>query len=228
MNNNLDGLYELPPPEHARGFFDPIKTRNWLFDYAKDGYQQKLNKIESKNYKLRLKNIDFDKDKHFSYKDQNDAILQKKDLTVPLKATVEMIHKPTNTVVDTKNVTIANLPYITDRNTVIYNGSEYITTNQQRLKPGMYSRVKETGELETHVSPLAGTGLGGKLIFYPESAIFVYQVGTAEIKLYGLLHDLGVLDQEMKEAWGEEIFNKNKATYRSDEIDKLYKKIFIR
>lgn len=228
MNNYLDSLYELPPPEHARGFFDPTKTRNWLFDYAKAGYENKLNKIESPNFKLRVKNITLDKDKRFSYKDQKDAIMEKKDLTVPIKATVEMVHKATGNVVDTKNVTIANLPYVTDRNTVIYNGSEYMTTNQQRLKPGMYSRIKETGELETHVTPLAGTGLNGKIIFYPETATFVYIVGTSEIKLYGLLHDLGVTDAEMKDAWGNEVFETNKKTYKGNEIDSLYKKIFIK
>ena len=51
-------------------------------------------------------------------------------------------------------------------------------------------------------------------------------VGTSQIKLYGLLHDLGVPDDTMKDAWGNEIFLKNKMGYVGDEVEKFYGKIF--
>lgn len=227
MNNKIDDLYDSPIPDGCRGFFDPTKLRGWIKEYATDSYEKALNKIETPDYKLSVKEIEFeDPDKRFTLKDQKNALLERRDLTLPLKGTFELIDKRSGQVIDKKRTTIAHVPYVTDRNTAIINGSEYVTTNQQRLKPGVYTRIKDSGEVEAHVNVRAGTGAGGKLIFYPEKAVFVYKVGSTEIKLYGLLHDLGMPDSVMEKAWGKEIFLKNKATYDGMEIDKLHNKIF--
>lgn len=226
--SKIANLYDIAPPEHTRGFFDPEKTREWIKEYALSGFNTALNKIETPDFKLKVKDIDFENsNKRFSLKEQKEAILEKKDLTLPIKGTFELIDKKTGKIVDSKRTTVAHIPYITDRNTVLINGSEYITTNQQRLKPGVYTRVKETGAIEAHVNVRSGTGTGGKIIFDPEKTIFVFRVGTTEIKLYGLLRDLDVPDSKMEKAWGKEIFAKNKASYEGNEIDKFYNKIFI-
>lgn len=215
-------------PEHTRGFYDPEKLRHLVTETAKVSYQEALNKIETENFKLRVKDIAFDKTKlHYTYKDQKEAVLKREDLVSPLRGTFELIDKRTGKVVDEKKTIIASIPYITDRNTTVLNGSEYIVINQQRLKPGVYTRIKESGEAEAHVNVKSGTGFGGKIIFYPEKALFVYNVGTTQIKLYGLMKDLGVPDSSMEAAWGKEIFDKNKAHYEGTEIDKLYSKIFM-
>jgi len=229
MNNKIDDLFDSPPPAHTRGFFDPIKTREWMKETAVAGFHSALNKIETPDFKLQVKDVRIDNpNKKFSLKEQKDAILEKKDLTLPVKGTFELIDKRTGKVVDKKNTTIAHIPYLTERNTVIINGSEYITTNQQRLKPGIYTRIKETGEVEAHVNPRAGTGMMAKLIFDPEKTIFTYNLGTTKIKLYGLLKDLGVSDEEMKKAWGEEIYQRNKAALDGNEAEKFYSKIFTK
>lgn len=227
MNNHINGLYDKDVPDHCRGLFDPIKLREWIKENAVDSYQKALNKIESADYKLQVKDIAFDDpNKRFTLKDQKNAILERHDLTLPLRGSFELVDKRSGQVVDKKRTVIAQVPYVTDRNTAIINGSEYITTNQQRLKPGVYTRIKDSGEVEAHVNVKPGTGVGGKLIFYPDKAIFVYRVGTTEIKLYGLLKDLGIPDSDMEDAWGHEIFIKNRNTYRGDEIDKFYNKVF--
>lgn len=228
MSVNVAGLYDAEIPENARGFFDPEKTRSWIQKKAIDGFHTWLNKMETPDFKLRVKDIHFeDPNKRFSLKEQKQAIMDRHDLTVPVKGTAELVSKRTGEVVDTKkNLTLAHLPWVTDRNTVIYNGSEYSIMNQQRLKPGVYTRIKDTGDLEAHVNVKAGTGSGGKVIFYPDKALFVYQVGTTKIKLYGLLRDLGVSDSEIEKAWGSEIFQKNKNAYESNEAEKYHDKIF--
>lgn len=214
-------------PSNTRKFFDPDKLREWVKADAKEAFQKKLNKLETPDYKLHVKDVDFhDGDKRFSFKEQKDAILERRDLALPLRGTFQLEHKPTGKIIAEKKTIIAQVPYITERNTAILNGSEYIIINQQRLKPGVYTRIKETGEAEAHVNVKPGTGLGGKIIFHPEKALFIYVVGTTQIKLYGLLHDLGVSDESMKEAWGNEIFLKNKMQYGGDEVDKFYNKVF--
>ena len=208
MSVHVPGLHDLKIPEHARAFFDPEKTRRWVHESAVDGLTTHLNK-------------------QFTLKEQKQATMDRHDLTQPIKGTIELVNKKTGEVVDTKkNVTLCHIPWVTDRNTVVYNGSEYNITSQQRLKPGVYTRVKDTGDIEAHVNVKAGTGSGGKVIFFPDKALFIYQVGTTRIKLYGLLHGLGVPDSEMETAWGKEIYLKNKMAYEGNELEKMHDKIF--
>jgi len=209
-----------------RGFFDPDKTREWINTKAVAAFQKKLNKIESPTYRLKVTDVSLTIPEHPpTYAQQNKAIMEKSDITNPLRGTFQMIDKKTGKVVDTKTTTIAHIPWLTDRNTTILNGSEYIVSAQQRLKPGVYTRIKESGEIEAHVNVVPGTGTGGKVIFYPDRALFVYLVGATQIKLYGLLHDLGVHDSEMEKVWGKEILLKNKENYDGKELDKFYSKV---
>ena len=228
MGANIQGLHDLEIPEHARAFFDPDKTRKWVQQSAVQSLHEHLNKLETPDFKLRVKDVHVhEPQKHFSLQEQKQATLDRHDLTQAVKGTLELVHKKTDTVVDTKKaITLAHIPWVTDRNTVIYNGSEYNITSQQRLKPGVYARVKDTGDIEAHVNVKAGTGSGGKVIFFPDKALFIYQVGTTRIKLYGLLHALGISDSEMEQAWGKEIFAKNKAAFEGNEAEKMYDKLF--
>lgn len=228
MGANIAGLYDAEIPDHTRGFFDPDKTRKWMGEAAVTGFHKHLNKIETPDFKLYVTAVRLDQpDKHFSLKEQKRALLERHDLTTPIKADLSLISKKTGTIVDAKkNLTIAHIPWLTPRNTVIYNGSEYSLTHQQRLKPGVYARIKDTGDAEAHVNVKAGTGSGGKVIFFPDKAQFIYQVGSTRIKLYGLLHELGVSDSEMQSAWGKEIFEKNKSGYEANETVKFHDKVF--
>lgn len=226
MNTHIDPIYSLPLPKHARGFFDPEKTREWIHTKALSAFQKQLNKVESPAYRLKVTDLSMTFPDHVpTYAEQNKALMEKRDISNPLKGTFEMIDKKTGAVVDKKTTTIAQIPWLTDRNTTILNGSEYVVSAQQRLKPGVYTRIKESGEIEAHVNVVPGTGVGGKVIFFPDRALFVYMVGATQIKLYGLLHDLGVADKEMEHAWGKEILLKNKEQYTGSELDKFYTKV---
>lgn len=222
----MKDYFTTPLPHKARKFFDPKTLQTWVKDNAKNAFEDKLNKIESPDFKLKLENVSFSKSEDdYTLEDQKKAILEKRDLSLPLKGTFSMIDKKTGKVVDTKTCLIAQVPFITPRNTTIINGAEYITINQQRLKPGVYTRIKESGEAEAHVNVTPGTGLSGKIIFHPETTLFVYELGTTQIKLYGLLRGLGVSDIEMETYWGKEIFNKNRSAFKGDELDKFYARI---
>jgi DNA-directed RNA polymerase beta subunit len=230
MSVNVQALHDAPLPEHARGMFDPPKLRQWVQEKAVEGFQTFLNRVESNDYRLRVKDVHIPKaDERFTLKEQQDALLRRHDLTQPVRAAVELVHKKTGEVVARKDkVTLAHIPWVTDRNTVVYGGAEYMVNQQQRLKPGIYTRLKDTGETEAHVNVKPGTGVGGKVIFSPEKAEFVYQVGTTKVKLYGLLHHLGVSDQEMEQAWGKEIFARNKAGFQDNEAGKMFDKVLGR
>jgi DNA-directed RNA polymerase beta subunit len=212
---------EAEPPKNTRAFFDPIGLRKTIFDTAVDSFKKKLNLIETQDYKLSAKDLKVDAGK-ISISAQKKAVLEKKDLTVPLKGTVDLIHKPSGSIIESKSTTLAQIPYVTNHNTVIYNGSEYETVNQQRLLPGIYSRIRQDGIPEAHINPEARTGQAARILFMPANQLFILMVRNSQVRLYGLLRDLGVSDAAMKEAWGDQIYNANKAQYKGDEIDKLY------
>jgi DNA-directed RNA polymerase beta subunit len=192
-----------------------------LFNTAVDAFGKKLNAIETQDFKLNVKNLSIGEHK-ITTSEQKKAVLEKKDLTVPLKGTVELIHKPSGKVVETKSTTIAHVPYVTNHNTVIYNGSEYENVNQQRLLPGIYSRIRQDGIPEAHINPEARTGQSARIMFLPDKQIFIIMIKNSQVKLYGVLKDLGISDGTMKAAWGEKIYNANRMLYNGDEIDKLY------
>jgi DNA-directed RNA polymerase beta subunit len=212
---------QTAPPKNTRAFFDPLVLRDKLFSTAIDAFHKKLNSIETADYKLSAKDLKVDHHQ-ITTTDQKKAVLEKKDLTVPLKGTIELVHKASGKVVESKHTTIAHLPYVTNHNTVIYNGSEYESVNQQRLLPGIYSRIRQDGIPEAHINPEARTGQSGRILFLPDKQLFVMMVKNSQVKLYGLLKDLGVSDSVMKEAWGEKIYNANRIMYTGDEVDKLY------
>ena len=209
------------PPKNTRAFFDPLHLRQLLFDTAVDSFGKKLNEIETTDYKLHARNLGVEVPK-ITTSDQKKAVLEKKDLSVALKGTIDLIHKPSGKVVESKHTTIAHIPYVTGHNTVIYNGSEYESVNQQRLLPGIYSRIRQDGIPEAHINPEARTGQSGRILFLPDKQLFILMVRNSQIKLYGLLKDLGVSDASIKTAWGDKIYTANRNFYTGDEVDKLY------
>lgn len=216
-----------PPPKNTRDLYDPLAVRQNVQDYAKKAFEAKFKNFESKKYKLSLKDCHLPQaDKHISLADQKNAILERRDVTVPIKGTVEMHSKEDGSLIDRKEVVLARLPYITERQTSIYNGSEYLAGLQARLLPGVYTRIKESGEAEGHINTKSGSGLGGRVIFYPDRELFIYKVDNTQIPLYGLLKGLGASDDHMREAWGDQLFLKNKSTFTGDEMSKLHDKLF--
>ena len=204
-------MQQANPPKDTRAFFDPLKLRHMLFDTAVTAFGKKLNMIETADHKLHVRDLKIDAP-HITTSMQKKAVLEQKDLTVPLKGTVDLIHKASGKVIESKSTTLAHIPYVTGHNTVIYNGSEYESVNQQRLLPGIYSRIRQDGIPEAHINPEARTGSAGRILFLPDKQLFIIMVRNSQVKLYGLLKDLGVSDAAIKESWGEKIFNANNSS----------------
>jgi DNA-directed RNA polymerase beta subunit len=216
----------MKPPENTRDFFDPPALNKLIQNNALESFKRKLNEIETNDHKLEVKKLDIGI-KHFSIADQKQAVLEKKDITIPIKGTVNLIEKKTGKIVESKNLTIANIPLITERNTVIYNGSEYEPIHQQRLLPGIYSRIRQSGEAEAHINPAPRTGMAARILFLPDKQLFVIMFQNTQIRLYGVLKELGISDTQLQTMWGREILQANKMAYRGDEVDKLYNKLFV-
>lgn len=215
----------MNPPKNTRDFFDPPALNNLIQNYALEGFKKKLNEIETNDHKIEIKKLELIP-KQFSIAEQKSAILEKRDITIPIKGTVNLIEKKTGKLLESKNLTLATLPVVTERNTVIYNGSEYEPIHQQRLLPGIYSRIRQSGEAEAHINPAPKTGMAARILFLPDKQLFVLMVQNTQIRLYGVLKELGMTDTQLESLWGRDILQVNKLAYRGDEIDKLYNKLF--
>lgn len=161
------------------------------------------------------------------YPAQREVKLSRKSWQVPLTATLKLVDNKTGKVIDTaKNIKIANIPTLTDRFSMLIDGNEYTTTNQFRLKPGVYTREKTNGELESQFNLERGFNFDMKLV--PEEGIFYLVAGNQNYHLYTLLHALGVSDAELSKLWGQELLEKNRQAGLNkvdQEIPALYKKV---
>ncbi len=187
---------------------------------------QKTFPLDWGGIRLEAKNVHLDNDKSFSKSEQKKYLLEDKYLTKKLKADLYLYDSKSNQLLDKNlNKTIMNVPYYTDRGTFIHGGNEYTSIKQDRLRPGIYSRKKQNGELETQFNIKRGTGSGYRISFDPASSIYKFNIGQSSVNLYTILHDLGVEDKTLKDVWGEDVLNANRSKYDSKALEKIYQKL---
>ena len=88
---------------------------------------------------------------------QKESKLSRQSWQVPIYASLTLTDTVTNKVISKKsNIKIGNVPKLTNRFTAIVDGNEYQTVNQLRRKPGVYSRIKKNGELESEFNLAKG------------------------------------------------------------------------
>lgn len=163
---------------------------------------------ESGNRVLELEDISVDDDKQFGgYRDQKKVKMRSGTWGVPVRGTFVIKNKETGKVIDKDTVKLATIPKITRRYSYIVDGTEYQVENLWRLKPGVYTRTKANGELESHFNV---KGRGFHVNFDPRSRSFKVRHGGAQPPLYPIMKALGVSDEKMEQSWGKEIFEANK------------------
>jgi len=140
---------------------------------------------------------------------QKEVKLKGKTWSLPVFGHLRLINNNTGKVIDeSKNVRLANIPTLTNRYSMIVDGSEYQTINQLRLKSGIYTRTKENGELESWFD--LEKGYNFKMIFDPETKLFYLTLANRKFRLYPILRALAYPEENMKKAWGSDIFDENK------------------
>jgi len=126
--------------------------------------------IEGKNYILTLSDVKAEP-KEFTHADEKDAILKSKSLSYPIRGHIKLIDKATGKVIDeNKNFSLMDAFYITPKHTMVYKGNNYSVANQLQLNPGVYTRSKETGELESHFN--TGSGRSFSITLDPQTFQF--------------------------------------------------------
>jgi len=137
-------------------------------------------------------------------------------------ADFSLVNNETGKVISTANkLKVLNLPKITRRYSYIVDGTEYQADNQWRLKSGVYARRKANGDLESQFNLAQGRGF--RLGFDPKKRRFLMSYGTSNIQLLPVLQALGVKDEDIQAAWGNELYTASLASKKRGELVKLSK-----
>lgn len=213
----------VQPPAPAidyRDFGDTDKTRTRIYDNVLSAARG-IEPISNDRHTLRLSEVDYQDPERVSKRDQKAAILNGLSRGRRLRGTWELVDNATQQVIDRKRSVLASVPYLTERGTFINNGTEYTLKNQQRLLPGVYTRVRDNGEIESHANIMPGKGVSHRYFLDPEKGQFKIRVGQGTVGLTPLLKALGATPDQMKEAWGRDLFASN---YNADDAAE-YKKL---
>jgi DNA-directed RNA polymerase beta subunit len=162
----------------------------------------------------------------FSPTQQKKALLEGRTLVEPLRGTVVLKDRKTGKILDKQKQTLAQIPYFTERHTFVMKGTDYTVSNQVRIKPGVYTRQRGNGQLESAFNLARGRNF--RLSMDPQRGIFYMEYGTTKIPLYGALSAMGVRDTEFTKYWGKAVVELNKKFSAGKDaryVKILYKKI---
>lgn len=184
--------------------FDALKTR--VKEEIKNNFP-----VESNSRSLTVEDVEFDDQLDpFDMATQKDVKLKGQTWGIPVKAKFVLTDKKTGKKIRESKIKVATLPKITSRYSNIVSGSEYQIDNQWRLKPGVYTRIRSNGELESRFNFATQRPLN--MTFDPQSRIFRMEMGGSKPQLYPILKAVGMSDSQLEKAWGKEILEANKTT----------------
>jgi DNA-directed RNA polymerase subunit beta len=212
------------PQQSFRAFGDVPALRQSIFDQALKSASG-IEPIKNDLYTLQLSGVQYAGPERFARKDQKRAVLTRNSLTRKMVGTWTLVDNKTSAPVASRTATIANVPYLTDSGTFVNKGVEYTLAHQLRLRPGVFTREKDNGELESHVNTLPGKGRSHRYYLDPETGVFKIQIGQAQIPLMPLLKTLGVPEKQIRDAWGNEITAANMQQGDAGTLDKLYQRL---
>jgi DNA-directed RNA polymerase beta subunit len=198
---------------HPESQFDDVKAK------VTAGLEQAFP-VQGSKKNLVAKNIQIQDTKQLGdFQGQLDAKNMGKTWAVPITADLQLVDRASGRVLDTKyGAKIADLPRITDRYSYVVKGNEYQVDNIWRRKPGVYSRIKENGELQAEFNLAKGKNF--EIVFNPKNRKFNIGYGTSTIPLYPVLKAMGVPEETLQKRWGKEILEANRV---SNELGALRK-----
>lgn len=197
-------------PQEMYRMDDYPTMRRLLFNNVKKAVQQRFP-LYNQKYVLQVEDLDYADLDDFSHADQKKAVLEGASLGKKLQGCYALYDAATNKLLQKgKKRTIVTVPYMTDRGTFINNGHEYAVINIMRLQPGVYSKRMVDNTINAQFNVKKGTGAGFNMRLVPATGKFIINRGTANAPAYTVLKDIGVTDDQMKEAWGDQLYETNK------------------
>lgn len=219
----VDGA-DTPDGVELYDFEDFDKTRSLLYEDTKNALLKQFPK-EHNGVRMELADVDYTDPDNYTLGEQKKALQDDSYLSRRLRGAVKLFDTRTGELLDERKMTLMRVPVLTERGTFIKDGNEWGTISQQRLIPGAYSRYQRNGDLETQFNVRPGTGKAFRVNLNPQTGQYKFNIAGSDLHMYSLLKDIGVSDEEMKESWGDDVFNQNAEKYDSRTFEKAYNKI---
>ena len=194
-------------PSHLRDPLDFNSTNTALQSSILNAFQTRPPETYG-DHTLELSDIEYPKERKFSKKEQKKAILQRTEMSLPLRGTVTLRDKNTGDVLDQKRTTLMRVPYMTDRGTIIRSGGDYTLALQQRLRSGVYTRKTNSGEFETFIKTKDGSGFN--IAMDPEVGKMYLKIFNSKTPIYSVLRSIGMPDDEIRDTLGKDLYTQNK------------------
>lgn len=217
-----DVLTEKPVYQYRVDDFPEIRRQ--LFNNVKNAVGKRFP-LYNDRYSLSVEGLEYDGPEEIGIDEQKKAILNGKSVSRKLRGSWVLSDASGKVVARTKKMTLARVPYMTDRGTFIRNGHEYCFSNIMRLEPGVY--VKERpDEVSAQFNIKQGTGGGFGMRMVPKTGVFEMTRGTSKAPAYTVLKDMGVTDDQMKATWGDALYSINRdagmSTRARQQADRFY------
>ena len=210
------------PEDERREFGDVNATRAAIFNRVLEAANQ-VQPVSNQRHTLRLSGVDYIDPEQFSYADQKAAILGGRTLGRRMRGTWELVDNTTGGVLDKRTQVLATVPYLTHRGTYIHEGNEYTLRNQQRLRPGVFTRVQENGEIEAHANILPGKGVSHRYYLDPEKNVFYLRI--QQIPIMPMFKAMGASPKQLREAWVPYLYAANYAKDEAAALKKLKERL---
>jgi DNA-directed RNA polymerase subunit beta len=209
-------------------FSSPVTINDKVDNVLIEGLSKQFP-VEGKVYRLEVDNLRADR-KYYTHDDEKKAILESRSLTYPIKADLRLVNKETGKVIDElKDFSLMDAFHITGKHTLLYKGNNYNAANQLQLLPGVYTRIDNVGNLETHFN--TGSGRSFKIELEAQTGLFTITPDSTSAKtpIAPLLTKVfGVGPREISNYVPMEVWNDNLKAVQGKEdryISALYKKL---
>lgn len=205
---------------------DPRKIREAIHNQVLQAVRSKFP-VVGRLYTAKLLDLRVKFDV-LSHSAQRELLTSKRNASDGVYADIEIINNETGQpVVTLKNKLILNIPYYTNRYTLMLDGNEYLVVNQMRTKSGVYTRKRGNDELESSFNLAKGANF--KLIMQPETGIFKVSILGSTLLASALLKILGASPADMAHYIGQQLAEKNLANLTTNQLDRarntLYQKL---
>lgn len=188
----------------TRQAYEELKTAT--LEGIRDNFplEGKKQTIELKGFEVRDDGLDPE-----DIESQHEAKINGRSWAAPVFGTLVMRDNATGKVVDEKKVKLADVPHMTKRHSYIVGGNEFQVDNQWRLKPGVYTRRKKSGEFEASFNVPNKSNFA--LLYDKDKRVFKMARGSSSsIPVYPLMKELGIDDAQLEKMWGKEVLAANR------------------
>lgn len=190
----------------------PIDTWKTIQERTRDALKAHFP-IETKNRALILHDVHIDEEGVHSddIRSQEIAKNTKRTWGAPVYGDISLVDKTTGKTIDRTKMKLLTLPKPTNRYSYIVDGGERQVGSLWLLRSGVYSHIKQNGEIQSEFNLAQPFAKENRIYipFDPEKKAFAFKYGTAQLPLYSMLKATGVTDEDMKKAWGEDIYKAN-------------------